>query len=222
MQKNCLVFRCNFVKINHEIVLIFFQTFTSLGVQEWAREVPPPQLPFRVKKEKGAPPEPAKADGEDIGDNPETSSINVGADDAGSGADEDSVPKKKEASTPSGLRAGNSNWHRVRRISSRYTAPKEGYTLVDCPQAECAHKFHILDGILPLLPHISDDVLDFNVRWNRGVLNTHVEDKEEREVHRNKWRAMCNHIRKHFVEFHQDVKPISVFNRNVKKEKETK
>jgi hypothetical protein len=33
---------------------------------------------------------------------------------------------------------------------------------------------------------------------------------------------MCTHIRKHFVEFHQDVKPISVFNRIVKKEKETK
>ena len=199
-----------------------FPTFTSLGVQEWAREVPAPPLPFAVKKEKGVPPEPAKADGEDIKDTPETSSNNVGAEDDGSDAHEESLPKKKEASTPSGLRAGDSNWHRVRKISSRYTVPREGYTLVDCPQAECAHKFHILDGILPLLPHISDDVLDFNIRWNRGVLNEHVEDKEEREVYRNKWRAMCTHIRKHFVEFHQDVKPISVFNRIVKKEKETK
>jgi hypothetical protein len=184
-----------------------------LGVQEWAGEVPPPPLPCAVKTEKGVPPEPEKADGENI---------NVGPEDDGSDAREESAPKKKEASTPSGLRAGDSNWHRVRKISSRYTAPKDGYTLVDCPQAECAHKFHILDGILPLLPHISDDVLDFNVRWNRGVLNEHVEDRKEREVYRNKWRAMCTHIRKHFVEFHQDVKPISVFNRIVKKETETK
>eukprot|EP00957_Ditylum_brightwellii_P145830 11104118-Ditylum_brightwellii.AAC.1 len=99
---------------------------------------------------------------------------------------------------------------------------KEGYTLVDCPQAECAHKFHIFDGILPLLPNISDDVLDFNTCWNQGVVNEHVEEKKEQEIYCNKWRAMCTHICKRFVEFHENVKLISFFNRTDKKEKETK
>eukprot|EP00957_Ditylum_brightwellii_P098702 7518497-Ditylum_brightwellii.AAC.1 len=63
----------------------------------------------------------------------------------GSDAHDDSVTQKKEASTPSSLHAGNSNWYQVRKISSRYLGPKEGYTLVDCPQADCAHKFHIFD-----------------------------------------------------------------------------
>eukprot|EP00957_Ditylum_brightwellii_P019490 1470592-Ditylum_brightwellii.AAC.1 len=84
-------------------------------------------------------------------------SIKVVTDDPGSDAHDDSVTKEKEASTPSGVCAGDSNWYQVRKISSRYTEPQEGYTLVDGPLAECVHKFHIFDGILPLLPHISDD-----------------------------------------------------------------
>eukprot|EP00957_Ditylum_brightwellii_P028413 2145403-Ditylum_brightwellii.AAC.1 len=163
------------------------RTFNS-GVQEWEGKQPAPPLPYKevVKTE----PQNAVATLLDGNINNDTQSSPVASAQKTQSYPVASAQKRQlspvasvnlspVASAQKSLHAGNSNWHRVSKTSSKFLEKQKDHTCFICPEENCTYPFHVHDEILPFLPHNEHNDIDYSQRWNCSCIKQNVQDKAQ-------------------------------------------
>eukprot|EP00957_Ditylum_brightwellii_P195392 14886820-Ditylum_brightwellii.AAC.1 len=173
-----------------------------LSVQKWEGKQPAPPLPFKevVKNEPQDPVATVLDGNEEIDANedsiPEayivesTPSVSVQSSPVASAQKTQSSPvdsaQKKQsspvasvklspvASTQKSVCAGNSNWHRVCKTSSKFLQKQKDHTMFICPEESCTFPFHVHDETLPFLPHNEHNYFDYSQCWNCNCIRQKV------------------------------------------------